>query len=118
LARSDRDVNVSNVTLADKKVSDGYGGLTPGTPATVVTGYAFSWWPMRGVFGREQVIARYGLTTNADLKQLSGEYNSAIADGQYITVDGASHRILAARPVNGRSGTPVRLAMLAVKVAA
>ena len=116
MARDDRDTSTSDVTSNARSGDDSYGGFGPVGSAVVVTGYTFSWFP-ENAWSQQQTAKKYGLSEDAETIRISGPYEEAIVAGQFVTVDGNTHRILAANKVKGRIGTPLRFAMKAVRQA-
>lgn len=115
MSRTSRDNMVADILSMPKKQGNGYGGLERKTAAVVeVADYGFYWFPP-GTFSRTKTIEEYGLTDDAEIIFISGEFDAGIKAGHLVEFDGVTYKLIGVTPINGASGTPVALSIVAVK---
>ena len=113
MAQSDRDIYTSDIT-EESNVSDGYGGVSGGTPVVVIADYKFSAWTPKP-YQRIAVLTQYGLRESSTIIRVSGPFNALIVEGQYIQFEGSAYKLVGVRPVNGSGSSPRRCAIVAVR---
>jgi len=114
MGRADRDDTTATITAHGKSAAGTYGRIGAASSTTISSAYSCMLFPL-GAFARQQAIAAYGLTQNADVIRISGPYSASIIAGQYLAVGSVTYRLLGATVVKGRAGRAERMAMVAVR---
>lgn len=112
--RATRFNQTSDVVTNPQNTSDGFGGLKKGAGTIVVAGFRFMAWDM-GAYQRNLFITQRGLNADSDLKKIDADYNALIDEGHFLTIDGATYRLLSVTKINGGDGQPVALSGIAHK---
>jgi len=108
-----------SVTIISENLTapDSDGGFKKLPATTIVTSYACMLYPA-GLYAQQQAILQYGLSSNASVSKCNGVYNASVAVGMFVVNGTVKYRILACSEVHGSSSSPIRLAMLLVRVEA
>ena len=114
MAREDRDFFTATI-LAVTEADDGAGGTTR-SESTAISGYTYQEFPMNA-FTKKTVQENLGLQSDADLRQVSGVWNSLLTAQQILQESGGDKwRILSVNPQRSLSSTPDHVAMVMERV--